>query len=53
MHLLAQIAEEINKKAKECDVVHLQHFRKRIGGLSRQLFDLRTVFEQGVRESRH
>ncbi|WP_417506551.1 hypothetical protein [Marinomonas gallaica] len=50
MHLLAQIAEEINKKANEYDVGKLQSIRKQIGGLSRlpssQLFDQRTVFEE-------
>ena len=50
MHLLAQIAEEINKKANEYEVGNLQSIRKEIGGLSRlpssQLFDQRTVFEE-------
>lgn len=50
MHLLAQIAEEINKKAIKYDVGKLQSIRKQIGGLSRlpssQLFDQRTVFEE-------
>lgn len=50
MHLLAQIAEEINKKANEYNVGKLQSIRKQIGGLSRlpssQLFDQRTVFEE-------
>jgi len=50
MHLLAQIAEEINKKAYAYEVGNLQNIRKKIGGLSRipssQLFDQRTVFEE-------
>lgn len=50
MHLLAQIAEEINKKANEYNVGKLQSIRKQIGGLSRlpssHLFDQRTVFEE-------
>jgi hypothetical protein len=50
MHLLAQIAEEINKKAKDYEVGSLQKIRKKMGSLSRlastQLFDQRTVFEE-------
>lgn len=50
MHLLAQIAEEINKKAYEYEVGNLQSIRKKIGRLSRlpssRLFDQRTVFEE-------
>lgn len=50
MHLLAQIAEEINKKSEFYEIGNLQNLRKEIGGLSRlpskKLFDQRTVFEE-------
>ncbi len=50
MHLLAQIAEEINKHSKNYKVGELQGIRKKIGDLTRlpssKLFDLRTVFEE-------
>ncbi|MBB1486792.1 hypothetical protein [Oceanospirillum sediminis] len=50
MHLLAQIAEEINKKANKYEIGNLQSIRKEIGGLSRlpssRLFDQRTIFEE-------
>jgi hypothetical protein len=50
MHLLAQVAEEINIRSKSYEVGKLQILRKEIGNLSRlpstNLFDLRTVFEE-------
>jgi hypothetical protein len=49
MHLLAQIAEEINTRANNYKVGKLQIFRKEIGNLSKlpstKLFDRRTVSE--------
>lgn len=50
MHLLEQIAEEINDHSKNYKIGKLQSLRKKIGGLSRlpssKLFDLRTVFKE-------
>ena len=50
MHLLGQIAEEINNYSKKYDVGNLQTIRKNIKSLSklpsRFLFDQRTVFEE-------
>ncbi|MEG3755319.1 hypothetical protein [Psychromonas arctica] len=50
MHLLGQIAEEINNNANDYNVGNLQALRKNIGSLSRLpsrfLFDQRTVFEE-------
>lgn len=50
MHLLGQIAEEINIYSKEYDVGNLQIIRKNIKSLSklpsRFLFDQRTIFEE-------
>ncbi|WMN61751.1 hypothetical protein NI389_18240 (plasmid) [Pseudoalteromonas xiamenensis] len=49
MHLLKQIANQINEKAKHYEVGKLQIIRKEICGLTKlpssKLFDQRTVFE--------
>ena len=50
MHLLEQIAEEINIQSKSYNIGNLQNIRKDINGLSRLpsrfLFDKRTVFRE-------